>query len=397
MQTEHALVEHWNQEYDERALEGWVRQLRERFEHPVSLGLVFIAPRYFDVAAEILETIRVHAAVPVLAGCSSQSLIAGPHEIDRDAGIVLALHSFPDTEVVTRHFNRNESLVGDDGVSVSPARLAPFSECNGCLIFANPLAFDGEGWLSRWNRECTGVPLAGGLASAGFPPRRTQVYLNDGVHEDGAVLIGLRGKVRVECVVSQGCTPIGDPWPITRVEQNVLHEIGNRPAFQMLADTFEQLGDAEKQKTSSNLFVGIVLDEYQEEFHRGDFLVRNLISVDPGNGTLSIGAFPRVGQTVQFQRRDGDAAREDLEALLTSAAGRLRADRTRVYGGLLCSCNGRGSGLFKEADVDSAAVQRHFGDLGVSGFFCNGEFGPVGERAFLHGYTASVGLFVGND
>ena len=27
-------------------------------------------------------------------------------------------------------------------------------------------------------------------------------------------------------------------------------------------------------------------------------------------------------------------------------------------------------------------------------FFCNGEIGPVGERNFLHGYTASLALFV---
>jgi small ligand-binding sensory domain FIST len=30
----------------------------------------------------------------------------------------------------------------------------------------------------------------------------------------------------------------------------------------------------------------------------------------------------------------------------------------------------------------------------VTGFFCNGEIGPVGNRNFLHGYTASLALFV---
>ena len=36
-----------------------------------------------------------------------------------------------------------------------------------------------------------------------------------------------------------------------------------------------------------------------------------------------------------------------------------------------------------------------FGEIGIAGFFCNGEFGPVGTQTFLHGYTASLVLFVG--
>ena len=39
-------------------------------------------------------------------------------------------------------------------------------------------------------------------------------------------------------------------------------------------------------------------------------------------------------------------------------------------------------------------VQKQFGEIGLAGFFCNGEIGPVGEKNFLHGYTASLALFV---
>jgi small ligand-binding sensory domain FIST len=74
-------------------------------------------------------------------------------------------------------------------------------------------------------------------------------------------------------------------------------------------------------------------------------------------------------------------ARADLE-------GRI------IYGGCLCSCNGRGLHLFGEPDHDARHVQEYLGPLGLPGFFCNGEIGPVGGRNFLHGYTASVALFV---
>jgi small ligand-binding sensory domain FIST len=39
-------------------------------------------------------------------------------------------------------------------------------------------------------------------------------------------------------------------------------------------------------------------------------------------------------------------------------------------------------------------VQERLGPMGLAGFFCNGEIGPVGQRSFLHGYTASLALFL---
>lgn len=90
-------------------LAAWVHQLRERFEQPVTLGLIFISPAYFEVAAEILEIVRTHAAVPLLVGCSSQWLIAGGTAIEEDAGIVLSLYSLPGAQLDTRHFSRSNS------------------------------------------------------------------------------------------------------------------------------------------------------------------------------------------------------------------------------------------------------------------------------------------------
>ena len=43
---------------------------------------------------------------------------------------------------------------------------------------------------------------------------------------------------------------------------------------------------------------------------------------------------------------------------------------------------------------DAQLVQQRLGPMGLAGFFCNGEIGPVGEKSFLHGYTASLALFV---
>jgi small ligand-binding sensory domain FIST len=232
----------------------------------------------------------------------------------------------------------------------------------------------------------------GGLASGDTNEQGAQVYLNGDVLEAGGVAISIGGDVRIVAMTSQGCTPIGETWTLTKVEQNIIHEIGNRPAYQVLAETFNGLSAEEQTKARGNLFIGLVVNEYLEEFHRGDFLIRNLIGADPRSGSIAVGALPRTGQTVQFQRRSAAAATEDMEALLLRARKEL-GDAT-IYGGCLCSCNGRGQGMFGRPNHDAELVQQRLGPIGLAGFFCNGEIGPIGLKNFLHSYTASLALFV---
>ncbi|MEY2466514.1 MAG: hypothetical protein QOD03_1035, partial [Verrucomicrobiota bacterium] len=237
------------------------------------------------------------------------------------------------------------------------------------------------------------LPVLGGLASGEPAEQRTQLYLNGEVFEEGGVAISIGGDVKLAGVISQGCTPIGETWTLTRVDENVIQQIGNRPAYEVLEETFNKLTPAEqKLAMRGNLFIGLVVNEYLEEFHRGDFLIRNLLGADPNSGSIAVGAFPRLGQTVQFQRRSAAAAMEDMDELLTRARKQLAG--ATVYGGCLCSCNGRGQNLFGRPNHDAKSVQEQFGPIGLAGFFCNGEIGPIGEKNFLHGYTASLALFV---
>src|SRR5690606_31931424 len=210
---------------------------------------------------------------------------------------------------------------------------------------------------------------------------------------EGGVVLAFSG-VRILGAVAQGCTPVGETWTITRAEGNVVHGIGNRPAFAVLEETFASLDDDLKRRSRGNFFAGLAVDEYRAEHRRGDFLVRSLLGADPGSGALALGALPRVGQTMQFQLRDAAAADEDLRAVLARLKEQI--GHARVYGGCLCVCGGRGQALFGQGDHDAALVQQIVGPTtNIAGFFCNGEFGPVGSKNFVHGHTASLMVFVG--
>jgi small ligand-binding sensory domain FIST len=134
------------------------------------------------------------------------------------------------------------------------------------------------------------------------------------------------------------------------------------------------------------------MDEYRDRFGQGDFLIRNLLGVDRGSGAIAIAAEPVPGQTIQFQVRDAAAADEDLRRHLSTA--RQDIEGVDVAGAMLCTCNGRGVGLFGNPDHDAKAIADELGPLPLAGFFCNGEIGPVGPRTYVHGFTASLALFV---
>jgi small ligand-binding sensory domain FIST len=394
MQMEHSIAAHWAGDFDEAALRTWAEKLRAGLRAPrVSLGLVFMTPRFFPHARQVLELLQVHGQIPMLAGCSSTGLIAGGQELEQNAGLAVALYSLPDAELQAFHLTQGQ-LEEANGPGYWHLETGLDAEqTNGWLVFADPFHLDSESWLRSWNEAYAPLPVLGGLASGDHSAQLTQVYLNGDVFEEGGVAVSVGGGVGLAGVISQGCTPIGETWTLTRVEGNLIREIGNRPAYEVLAETFNHLSPEDQKKSrGDNLFIGLAVNEYLEDFHRGDFLVRNILGADPQSGSLAVGAWPRQGQTLQFQRRDAAAADEDMKSLLERLAVQL--GKRRVFGGCLCSCNGRGRGLFGSPHHDAKMIQEQLGPLGLAGFFCNGEIGPVGERNFLHGYTASLALFV---
>jgi small ligand-binding sensory domain FIST len=93
-------------------------------------------------------------------------------------------------------------------------------------------------------------------------------------------------------------------------------------------------------------------------------------------------------EKIRLHVRDGRAAIEDLEMLLSP-----QAFDTRAAGALLFACNGRGRMLFGEPDRDIATLQDALrGPVPAGGMFCAGEIGPVAGRNFQHGHTASIAI-----
>jgi hypothetical protein len=135
--NEFAVAAHWTEGFDESALQIWAENLRRELSAPsVTLGLVFMTPRFFSHAGQMLELLRVHAQIPLLVGCSSQGLIVGDQEVETNGGLVLGLYYLPGAELRAWHFTQEQ--VEANGAAYWHRKNGVKSDQNGWLVFCSP-------------------------------------------------------------------------------------------------------------------------------------------------------------------------------------------------------------------------------------------------------------------
>lgn len=354
----------------------------------MTCGFVFVTADYAPHLGDFLELLQLHAHVPILAGSSGSGLVASGQESEHGCGFSLLLLHLPGTHVQAVRLpsvSENEDLTPETMRRLA-ARGVPVPHA--WIVFANPFSLAVEPWLDAWNGAFPAVPAVGGLASGGRRGDTAFVFIERELVE-GGIAIGFSGGVQVRTLVSQGCRPVGEPMTITGAEGHLVTSLGSRPAFEVLDLTYGALPPQDKALARDNLFVGLAMSEYLEEFKTGDFLIRNLIGGDRQAGVLAVGALPRVGQTLQFQLRDRVSADAELRHLVEAA----KQGSAKPFASLVFSCTGRGRHLFGDDSHDARVLEETLGLHASAGFFCNGEIGPVGARNFIHGYSAAVALF----
>lgn len=379
-------------EESDAALAEALAALEEELEGAeTSLVLAFLTPHHGSLYDSIGPRLATELGCDAVLGCTGESIVGGGREIERRPGLSLWAAHLPETHV--RPFGI-EVAAGPGGEprfrgapDVGDASRAA------ALLLADPHSFPVDPWLEHFDVDHPGVAVIGGLASGGSAPGQNRLLTAEGSPAGGAVGVVVEGAVEIASVVSQGCRPIGASWVVTAGRDNLVEALGGRPAAEVLMETLGSLPEDDRQLFQRQPFFGLAVDATKSEFDRGDFLVRPVLGLSRDSQAIAIGAPVRRGQSVQFLVRDADSAGEDLTELLRDHRG-PGAGGPASRGALLFSCNGRGTRMFPVRDHDVSCVRAGLSpDVPVAGFFANGEIGPVGNRNFLHGFTASVALF----
>jgi len=350
------------------------------------LAFLFVSGRDAEDLVSIAADADRELRAGVLLGCSAEGAIGESKEVESEPALALWAASLPGADVEGFHLGFDPEK---EALDLPPGSAG--DDTRAVLLLVDPYTYPADAMLRATNERMPGVPILGGVAGGRAGAGEGRLVFDGQVVPGGAVGARLAGSIALRPVVSQGCRPIGQPFVATKVDRNVIQELGGRPALHRLQETLRAAAPAERELASRALHLGLVVDEYRRDHRRGDFLVRNLLGIDPKSGAIALNDFVRLGQTVQFQVRDAATADEDFRTLL---AEEVRACGGRAPdGALLFSCNGRGTHLFGAADHDIGIVREVAGVTPLAGFFAAGEIGPIGPRNFLHGFTASLALF----
>ena len=354
----------------------------------------FVSPHY----APHYETLTALAAErfdgALLVGCSGGGVIGAATEVENRPGLALTAAHLPNVRMTPFHIQYGALPDGDAPPDEWGALVGmPVGSEVDFLILADPFSMQGEQLLMGLDYAFPRSAKIGGLASGAHHEGGNALFLGAEMHSEGVVGVAFEGDVQIDTVVAQGCRPIGDPMHITSSRRNILLEVDGRTPFEVLKEIFMTLDERDRELAQHSLFLGVVMDELNDDPQLGDFLIRNIVGVDAQRGALAVGEMLKEGQTVQFHLRDAETSSQDLSAMLGQYVAGMPEDGQPESGALLFQCLGRGSYLYGRPDHDTNMFTELVGSVPLTGFFCNGEIGQVGDATFLHGYTSSFGIF----
>ena len=391
----------------EAAVTEVVEAVRHQLPGQADLGLAFISAAFASEHSRLMPLLQEKLSVSVIVGCGGGGAIGTnlqgeTQEVEGEPALSLTIAQLPGVNVKAFHI-APEQLPDLDSppdawirlIGVSPAEQPQF------VLFADPFSAGINDLLQGLDFAYPGSVKVGGLASGLRMGGGSSLFCNYQLYREGTIGVALSGNIVMETIVAQGCRPIGQTYRVTEGERNIVLGLDedvdsntgsgkSRPPLEVLREMVATLDEKDRQLAQNSLFVGVARDEFKTKLEHGDFLIRNMLGVDPRVGAIAIGDRVRPGQRIQFHLRDAETSAEDLEMMLQryqqqSSAGAAAA------GALMFSCLGRGAALYGCPNFDSQLFGRYL-KIPISGFFCNGEIGPVGGSTFLHGYTSVFGI-----
>ncbi len=247
------------------------------------------------------------------------------------------------------------------------------------VVHGDPRNPNTPGLISGLSQMLDGGFLVGGITSS----RGDHYQIAGGITEGGVSGVLLAPEVAVATALTQGCTPFGAEHEITDCRNNIAITLDNRPALDVFNDEVGEAITRDPNLAAGYIFVALPVHGSDT----GDYLVRNLIGIDPQNHVLAIGEQLNRGDRLRFCRRDPATARADLKRMLHDLKQRAPSTpRAAVY----YSCLGRGQNTFGDNSEELTLVREGLGDVPLTGFFANGEI----SNCRLYGYTGVLTLFL---
>lgn len=359
----------------EQAAEQCLRQLGY-IPPGTNLGFLYVTDEHAAILPSILEHFREQTGIDDWVGTVGMGICATGVEYYETPAMAAMVGAFGPEDYrilpTLQSLEMSELDALDDWLAGNATQLG--------IVHGDPRNAAGPELIERLAGRLPGGFLVGGLSSS----RDQEPQIANRIVQGGLSGVVFSDRVRVVTGLSQGCTPIAGKHEITECERNVISRIDERPALDVFYEDIGEILARDLNRVAGYIFAGLPL----QGSDTADYLVRNLVGVDTRNKLLAVGDLLQPGQEIQFCRRDGASAWEDLERMLADL--KQRTGGRPIRGGVYYSCLGRGKNLFGEESDELRAIRERLGEFPLVGFFANGEI----FHNRLYGYTGVLTLFL---
>lgn len=338
-----------------------------------TFGLLYLSDSMARHGAALLKRLQAATGVRHWTGCAGMALIGGREEFyETPAAVALVGTLDPeDFRLIKGPVDSFEGLLEQLQGFVSPEQPARL------ILHADPGFAGLEDLLTRIDRE-TAWFTTGGVSSG----QGEVVQFAGSVVAGGVSGLALRDTVPLAARHTQGCSPLPGQYRLTETWRNIIVQLDERPALPVFREVIGEVLARDLRRALGYIHIGLPISGSDT----GDYRVRNIIGLDLDRDLLAVGEMLNQGGHILFVRRDGQAAREDLERMLAEIRTQCPEG---MRGGIYISCLGRGRHQFGDEGTELAMVQDALGEVPLVGFFANGEI--FANR--LYGYTGVLTLF----
>ena len=341
-----------------------------------NLGFLYATDQLADHLQAILTRLRQEFPAVQWVGTVGMGICSSFQEIYDRPALALMIGNF-----ASDSFRILPNFVGDP--DTLPRELVNWYRSQGfsfALLHGDPSNPKTASWLDDLADAPIFDFINGGLTSSNSSNPQLAGSLTSG----GISGVLFNGQVQVSTDHTQGCSPIGPVHQITQAERNIAITLDQRPAFEVMKQDIGEVLAKDVSRLGGYIFAALPIAESDT----GDYLVRQLVGVDPERQLVAVGDLLEKQERLMFCRRDGNTAHEDMRRMLERFSRRIGEQQIR--GGIYISCLGRGRYQFGENSEELEMIRQQLGDFPLVGFFANGEI----YNGRLYGYTGVLTLFL---
>jgi len=342
-----------------------------------NLGFVYVTDALAGSLDLIVEWLRAASGVRDWIGAGGAGICASGQERFEGGAMVALVVALPQDSFRLLVHEPGQAVQRPHAVRALDTPAAVSQAYGLGVVHAGPQQADVAGAIAALS-DTSGAFLVGGLSSAG------DLQVAGRATEGGLSGVLIDAAVPVITGLSQGCSPIGPVHEVTEGRGPWIKSLDGRSAMSVLKQDVGEVLARDLRRIEGFVHAALPLTGSD----RADYLVRNLLGVDPQTGMVAVGDTLRRGDRLMFVKRDGSSAQTDLRRMVQDLL--RRAEGRDVRGALYHSCIARGPGMFGPDSAELRMIEEILGPVPLAGFFTNGEI--FHDR--LYTFTGVLTLFL---